>query len=140
MYLLDTRVLSEICKGDRCNARVAAWFASVAAEELYLSVLVVGEVRQGIERLKRREGSRAAALERWLGDLCSAYTDRLLPIDLAVAETWGRLYARGNFPVIDSLMAATALAHRMTLVTRNVNDVRGTGAAALNPFEFHAMS
>jgi toxin FitB len=136
MFLLDTNVLSEIRKGDRCNPHVAAWFASVAAEQLYLSVLVVGEIREGIERLRRREISRAAALERWLAELCRAYTDRLLSIDLAVAETWGRLYARRNFPVMDSLLAATAVTHRMTLVTRNLKDVRGTGVAALNPFEF----
>lgn len=133
-FLLDTNIVSEI-RRRKPNAGVAAWFASVPASELYLSALVVGEIRQGIERLAKRAPERAETLEKWLGQLVTIYRDRIAPVTVDVAEVWGRLNATEPLPVVDGLMAATALAHGWTLVTRNVRDVAATGVRLLNPFD-----
>ncbi len=138
MYLIDTNIISEVRKGSRCNRRVAAWYDTIDDDELYLSVIVLGEIRQGIERVRRRDRHQAAALEKWLVEVIEAFGPRILPVDSAVADAWGRLSARGTFPVIDALLAATAHAHGLTLVTRNVRDIAGTGVRCLNPFEFSA--
>ena len=136
MYLIDTNVISELRKGDGCDSRVTAWYGGVRDEELYLSVLVVGEIRQGVERLRVRSSARARILENWLAAVVAAFGPRVLPVDSEVAEIWGRLGARGSFPVIDALLAATAQAHGLTLVTRNVKDIRRCGVRCLNPFQF----
>ena len=133
--LLDTNVLSELRKGARANARLRGWFDGVAADEIYLSVLVIGELRRGIELVRRRDARQAAALERWLTRVTADHADRILPVDEAVADQWGRLSASRPGSVIDTLMAATALVHGLVLVTRNVKDVAWTGVAYLNPFE-----
>jgi toxin FitB len=130
-FLLDTNVVSEIRKKVP-NAGVEAWFDSVSADELYLSVLVVGEIRQGIERLARREPAQAEGFEQWLTELVDAYGDRIVPVTAEVAQIWGRLNV--PVPVVDGLLAATALAHNWTLVTRNGRDVASTGARLLDPF------
>jgi hypothetical protein len=132
-FLLDTNIVSEL-RRKKPNLGVADWFDSVHASELYLSALVVGEIRQGIERLAARSPSRAKVLEKWLGQLINTYGDRIAPITTEVAEVWGRLNAKESLPVVDGLMAATALTHEWTLVTRNVRDVRATGVRLLNPF------
>jgi len=137
-FLLDTNVLSEIRKGNRGDARVAAWFAAVAEDDLYLSVLVLGEIRQGVERLRPRDPAQAAALDRWLGQVSAGFAGRVLGIDAAVAAQWGRLGAIRPVPAIDALMAATALVHGLTLVTRNDRDLAGLGVAVLNPFRVAA--
>lgn len=134
-YLLDTNVLSELRKGPRANNHVRAWLSHVSDEELYLSVLVVGEVRRGVEAIRRRDPRQAASLERWLRRLVADYAERVLPLDLAVAEEWGRLSAVRNVSVIDTLLAATARVHGLVLATRNVRDVAGTGVECVNPFE-----
>jgi len=133
-YLLDANVLSEVRKphGDR---HVRGWFERVRSDELFLSVLVLGEVRQGIERLRRHDGEQAAVFERWLEGLHRYYRERILPVDGAVVDVWGRINAVDPLPVIDGLLASTALVHRLTLVTRNTRDVQRSGAAILNPFE-----
>lgn len=136
MYLIDTNVISELRKGAGCDPRVAAWYGGVRDEELYLSVLVVGEIRQGIERLRARSAPRARALETWLAQVVEAFGPRVLPVDRKVAEVWGRFGVRGTFPVVDALLAATAEAYGLTLVTRNVRDIRGSGVRCLNPFQF----
>ena len=100
-----------------------------------LSVLTVGEIRKGIESVRRRDRRAARALERWLRRLVLEQADRILPIDLAVAEEWGRLNVPNPVPVVDGLLAATARVHGLTLATRNVKDVARTGARLLNPFE-----
>ncbi len=134
-YLLDTNVLSELRKGPRCHPRVATWFAGVDGQDLGLSVLVIGEIRRGIETLRRKDPRGAGALERWLAQLLRDHADRVLAIDGRVAEEWGRLTAIRPGSIIDVFLAATARVHGLTLVTRNVRDVEWTGVAWLNPFE-----
>jgi len=97
--------------------------------------LVIGEIRRGIETIRRRDVRSAEALDRWLAAILRTHAGRILPVDAAVAEEWGRLDARGRFPAIDGLLAATALVHDLTFVTRNVADVSRAGVALLNPFE-----
>ncbi len=132
-FLLDTNVLSEMRKpaGD---ANVRAWLASVRGTDLYLSVLVVGEIRQGIERLRRRDPAQAAVYEAWLAALRRDYADRILPVTADIAEAWGRLNVPDSVPVIDGLLAATAQVWAFTLVTRNIADLARTGVRLLNPF------
>ncbi len=134
-YLIDTNIISEVRKGSRCDANVAAWYATIDDSELYLSTLVIGEIRKGIERARPRDAEKAEALERWLGEVAVAFDGRILLIDNAVSEEWGRMSAMRSIPVIDGLLAATAKANRMTLVTRNDADVDGLGAKLLNPFK-----
>lgn len=133
-FLVDTNVISELRKGPRANARVSGWFRSVDSAALYLSVLVIGELRQGVERLRRRDAPAAAKLDRWLHELVERHADRTLPVDAAVADRWGQLNAPDPLPAVDGLLAATALVHSLTLVTRNVRDVRNTGVRHLDPF------
>ena len=132
-FLLDTNVLSEVRK-HAPDAGVANWFGSVPAEQLFVSVLVVGEIRQGIERLARRDPAQALIFERWLSRLVDGYGDRVVPITERIAQVWGRLNVPDPVPVVDGLMAATALVHDWTLVTRDVDDVMSTGVRLLNPF------
>jgi predicted nucleic acid-binding protein len=133
-YLLDTNVISELRKGDRANAGVVTWFADVTEDEIYLSVLTAGELRRGVDSIQRRDRESAAALNRWLRGLVEAFGDRLLAIDHAVAEEWGRMNVARSLPAIDSLLAATAKVHGLTFVTRNTKDVARTGVHCINPF------
>lgn len=132
-YLLDTNVVSETRRGGP-NANVLRWLASVDSDDLYISALVLGEVRQGIERLRPRDPERAAEFESWLHTLERDYSERVVPITAEVADEWGRLNARKPLPVIDGLLAATARVHGWTLVTRNRKDVERTGVRLLDPF------
>jgi len=134
-YLLDTNVLSELRKGPHCNANVAAWFARIPEHALYLSVLVIGEIRRGIERIHLRDLQAATTLETWLTQVVTQHRDRILAVNREVAEEWGRMTATRSLPTIDSLLAATAKIHGLTLVTRNVTDMAATGVPYLNPFE-----
>ena len=134
-YLIDTDVLSELRKGPRGNENVRVWISSVADEEMYLSVLVIGEIRRGIDVIRRRDARKAAALEHWLRRLIVDHGERLLPIDVAIADEWGRLSAARSSLVIDTLLAATARVHGLTLATRNVRDIAWTGVSFVNPFE-----
>lgn len=135
MYLLDTNVVYELRKGDRANERVRAWLESVDEAELFVSVLVAGELRQGVERLRRRDAAQARRLDRWLRQILEGYAERVLPIDASVADLWGRLNVPQPISTVDGLLAATALVHDLTLVTRNVKDVERTRARVLNPWE-----
>lgn len=134
-FLLDTNVVAELRKGSRADARVSSWFASLDADSILLSVLTVGEIRRGIESVRRRDRRAAGALERWLRGLVAEHGDRIVAIDLAVAEEWGRLNVPDPLPVIDGLLAATARVHGLTLATRNVKDVVRTGAQLVDPFK-----
>jgi predicted nucleic acid-binding protein len=133
-YLLDTNVISELRKGQRADSNVTAWFADIADEEIFLSVLTIGEIRRGIESVRRRDPDSAAALDRWLALLSEAHGDRVLPIDRAIAEEWGRMNVPDPLPVVDGLLAATARVLGLTLVTRNVADVVDTDVDLLDPF------
>ncbi|MFZ4790400.1 MAG: type II toxin-antitoxin system VapC family toxin [Candidatus Competibacteraceae bacterium] len=133
-YLIDTNVWSELQKRERIHLGVQHWYEGVAKEDLYLSVLVVGEVRRGIERLRRRDSRQAERLEQRLEQLQAAMMGRILPVSLSIAECWGRINVPDPLPVIDGLLAATALEHDLIFVTRNVADVKRSGARLFNPF------
>ena len=98
-------------------------------------MLVIGEIRKGIERIRPKDNTRANAIENWLVAVDKAFGERILPVDRAVANEWGRLNASRPLPVIDGLLAATAKIHRMTLVTRNTADIADLDVHILNPFE-----
>ena len=134
-YLIDTNVLSELRKGQRCDPHVSTWFARVPERELYLSVLVIGEIRRGVERIRLRDAQSAAALDGWLTRVITGYSDRILSVNHEIAEEWGRMNAVRPLSTVDSLLAATAKIHGLTLVTRNIADIATTGVAYLNPFE-----
>jgi len=133
--LLDTNVISELRKGSEANTNVAEWFEGVPEEQIHLSVLVVGELRRGVERLRERDSRRARDLETWLRQVVRDHGERILPVDFRVAEQWGRLAAMRPASVIDTLMAATAQVFELVLVTRNVKDVAWTGVSYLDPFD-----
>lgn len=133
-YLVDTNVISELRKGRRCHSGVAAFFDQAPAESLFLSVLSLGELRKGIEQIRGRDPEQAQSLDAWLRDLQRFYASRILPIDAEVADRWGELNTLRTFPVVDALLAATALVHDLTLVTRNARDVEGSGAVVIDPF------
>jgi hypothetical protein len=134
-FLVDTNVISEVGKGQRCDRNVAAWYRSVELGSVCLSVLAIGELRAGIERLRRRDTARAARLERSLLLTADMFADRILGIDRRIAEAWGRLYAERPLAAVDGLIAATALVHGLIVVTRNVRDFAATGVQVLNPFD-----
>ena len=133
-YLIDTNVLSELGKGARCHPGVAAWYRSAAPEALCLSALVIGELRAGVEALRRRDPDRAGRIERALILAVDLFADRIVGIDRRVAERWGRLDGYQRAAVVDGLIAATALVNGLTVVTRNVRDFAATGVSCLNPF------
>jgi len=133
-YLIDTNVLSEL-RRKTPHPGVVQWFAQRPVRSLFLSVLTLGEIRKGIEAIN--DVQRRSALLDWLEvDLPNFFTGRILTIDTAVADYWGRLMAKAgrSLPAIDSLLAATALHHDLTLVTRNIKDVVDCGVAILDPW------
>jgi toxin FitB len=135
-YLLDTCLLSEFMKRDEDRA-VMAWFEAQDDETLYISVLAMGEIRKGIAKLGTTK--RSAELRSWLDSVVVRFDRRILPFDISTANRWGDLKAdletKGQpIPVIDSLMAATALEHDLTIVTRNEADFSATGVTLKNPW------
>lgn len=133
-YLLDTNVLSETRKRQP-EAGVANWIAATPPDRLHVSVLTLGEIEQGIARVRGRgDQNQASALERWLRDVQAGFEDRVLPVTLPVAAAWGRQQYTRPLPVIDALLAATARVHSLTVVTRNVKDFELSGVRVLNPF------
>jgi predicted nucleic acid-binding protein len=133
-YLIDTNVISELRKGERANPAVTAWFENLADEEVFLSILTLGEIRRGIESIRRRDPKAATALDSWLGRISEMHRERVLPIDRAIAEEWGRMNVPDPLPVVDGLLAATARVSGLTLATRNAADIARTGVAYINPF------
>jgi hypothetical protein len=137
VYLIDTDVISEVRKGAKSNAGVRAFFARASAEEtpLYLSVVTIGELRQGVERIRHRgDESQAHRLEQWLQQLTSEYAHQILPIDEEIAHVWGRLRVPNSENPLDKQIAATALIHDLAVVSRNVAHYAPTGVAVSNPF------
>jgi toxin FitB len=133
--LLDTNVLSELRKGRRCDARVRQWASSADQSELHTSVLVLGEFKRGIERVRSKDPRFATELELWLSRVVARMGNRILPVDQGIALTWGRIAAARTVAPIDGLLAATALTHGLTMVTRNVKDIAALGVSYLNPFD-----
>ena len=131
---MDTNVVSELRRRVPDRA-VLAWFARVAQEDLYLSVLTLGELRQGIEALRRKDPVTASSIDSWRAELVEAFGDRIVTITAEIADRWGRLNVPDRVPTVDGLLAATVLEYNWTLVTRNVADVTRTGARIFNPFE-----
>ena len=134
-FLLDTNVISEIRKRDRADPNVARWVARTAATEIGTSVLVLAEIRRGIELKRRRDPEQAKSLDRWFYDMRAELADRVLPIDEPIAEAWAMLGIPNPLPLIDGLLAATAKVHDLTLVTRNTGQIAVTGVSLLNPFD-----
>jgi predicted nucleic acid-binding protein len=120
--LIDPNILSELRKGERANDGVRSWLADAVDADLFTSVLVLGELRRGIDSIRRRDVP--SALEHWLARLTTTFRDRLLPIDAEIADRWGALNVPDPIPAVDGLLAATALVHDLVVVTRNVRDVR----------------
>jgi len=132
-WLLDASIVSELRKGERAHPGLRAWFAETDEASLYTSVLVIGELRRGIESLRRRDIPSALALEHWLAGITGGFEDRILAVDQAVAEQWGRLSVPDPVPTVDGLLAATAMVHGLTLTTRNTKDVARTGVPLFDP-------
>lgn len=133
-YLLDTNVVSEL-RRPRPDRNVVKWIQATPDAQLHISVLTIGELRQGVEKLRAKDLAQAATIDTWLSELRATFADRLVGIDDAIAERWGRLNAEHGLPSVDGLLAATVLERGWTLVTRNVSDVQRSGARVLNPFE-----
>ena len=133
-YLIDTNVISELRKRGRADQGVVAWLQEREPEELFLSVLVVGELRRSAARIRRRDPTAAASLDGWVTQIAERFRDRILVVDHAVAERWGEITAHPTVPDVDGLLAATALVHDLTVVTRNVRHMAPTGARCLDPF------
>ena len=133
-YLLDTDVISEIRKRHP-DPRVLAWWGTVTSAEVFVSALTIGEIRLGIERLRRKDGAQADLLEQWLHGLRAIYQDHIISVDAGIAEEWAYLNVPDPLPVIDGLLAATARARDLILVTRNVADLARSDVRMLNPFD-----
>ncbi|HET7127452.1 MAG TPA: type II toxin-antitoxin system VapC family toxin [Gaiellaceae bacterium] len=131
-FLLDTSTVSELRAGHDPN--VAAWAESSDRRGWYLSVLTLGEIRKGIEKLRPRDSKRAAAFDQWLEALYRQFDRRLVDVDARVAEEWGRLNAGDPRPTVESLIAATARVHELTVVTRNTADFEPLGVPLVNPW------
>jgi predicted nucleic acid-binding protein len=135
-FLLDTNVLSELRKGHRTNASVTAWYATTDSQELFTSVLVIGEIRQGVEKKRGMDPIFASKLENWLRGIIRDYQSRILAVTLEVGELWGSLCLNQTVSEPDGLIAATALFHNLTLVSRNESDFKPTGVKTLNPWRY----
>ncbi len=133
-YLLDTNVVSELRKGTRCHRAVLNWFSALDDEDLFLSVLVVGEIERGIERIRKRDPKSATRLRRWLSRLSSQFESRILPVTLPIARTWGKMGTPNSIPTVDGLLAATAHIHGLVLATRNVTHIHALDIEWVNPF------
>ncbi|MHB1655386.1 MAG: PIN domain-containing protein [Burkholderiales bacterium] len=135
MYLVDTNVISEARKGAKTNAGVKKFFRETDPDKLYLCVQTIGEIRRGLENIHYRgDLPQSRKLETWLDLLVSEYADRILTFDEECAQVWGRLMSPHPEHLIDKQIAAIALIHSLTVVTRNTEDFRGAGVEIKNPF------
>lgn len=137
MFLIDTNIISEARKGRKANRGVLGFFAANADESrMYLAVQTIGELRQGVERIKARgDALQATKLEKWLNETVQDYSDKILHFDEDSAQVWGRLMSSNNQHPIDKQIAAIALIHGLIVVTRNVTDFAETGVQIINPFD-----
>ena len=133
-YLLDTNVISETRKS-RADSGVMAFLSAADAGGLFLSVLTLGELRKGVAAKRRTDPVAADQLGAWVDGIETTFADRVLPVDAATARRWGELSAGRSIPVIDTLIAATAISHGLTLVTRNTRDVESTGVPLVDPWQ-----
>jgi predicted nucleic acid-binding protein len=133
-YLLDTNVISETRKS-RADSGVMAFLSAADAAGLFLSVLSLGELRKGVEAKRRSDPAAAAQLGAWVDGIETTFADRVLPVDATVARRWGELSAGRSLSVIDTLIAATAIGHGLTLVSRNSRDVESTGVPLVDPWQ-----
>lgn len=133
-FLLDTNVISEIRKRDRADPNVVRWVTRTPVEEIGTSVLVLAEIRHGIELKRRSDPAQAKSLDRWFAQMRARLADRVLPVDEPVAEAWARMGIPNALPIIDGLLAATVKVHGLTLVTRNIADIAAAGVSLLDPF------
>jgi predicted nucleic acid-binding protein len=137
MFLLDTNVVSALRRPDKAPAQVVRWAQAMDAEDFYLSAISILEIEIGIAARARTDAKQAQILRAWLeGDLLERFEDRILPVDTAVARRCGPLHVPDRRPERDALIAATALVHGLSVVTRNTADFEGTGAALVNPWAF----
>ncbi len=135
MYLIDTNVVSERRRGPHANIGVVDFFNRVSADDRFLSVITLGEIRRGVQKIRhRRDHQQADSLERWLDDVAIEYADRTLAIDREIADLWGRLRVPDPDHELDKLIAATAIVYGLTVVTRNLADFTKTGVHCKNPF------
>jgi toxin FitB len=135
MFLLDTVVLSELRKPLRQrNTNLVHWIERVSSQELFVSVVTVGEIERGIERQRQLDPSFAERLALWLDTVLRTYEGRILPVDISIARRWGRLSQRVGNKGLDLAVAATALEHGLTVATRNISDFEPTGVSVLDPF------
>jgi hypothetical protein len=136
MYLVDTNVISEARKGAKANSGVKKFFQQTDANDIYLSAQTIGEIRRGLENIRQRgDIPQTKKLEKWLDLIVDGYADKILSFDEECAQVWGRLMSPHPQHPIDKQIAAIALIHDLTVVTRNVDDFRGTGVEIKNPFE-----
>jgi predicted nucleic acid-binding protein len=133
-FLLDTNVISEIRKRDRAHPNVKRWVTGTPVDDIGTSVLVLAEIRRGIELKRRSDPEQVSSLDRWFLQMRLGLGTRVLIVDEPVAEAWALLGIPHPLPLIDGLLAATAKVHSLTLVTRNVADIAATGVQLLDPF------
>jgi predicted nucleic acid-binding protein len=137
MYLVDTDVISEARKSEKANAGVRAFFRNALRENvaLFLSAITIGELRQGVEKIRYRgDGAQAERLERWLDRVTRDYADAILPFDEETAHIWGRLRVPHPENPLDKQIAATALIYDLIVVTHNSTHYKSTGVRIVNPF------
>lgn len=135
MYLVDTNVISEARKGKKANRGVRDFWETVDPADLYIAVQSIGEIRRGLENIRQRgDATQAKRLEAWLDEVVTHYADRILGFDLDCAQVWGRLMSPHPQHPVDKQIAAIALIHNLTVVTRNVDDFNGLGVRLANPF------
>lgn len=133
-FLLDTNVISEIRKRERAHPNVAQWVSQTPVKDIGTSVVVLAEIRRGIELKRRNDPEQAEVFDRWFAQMRTRLGDRVLTIDEPIAEAWALLSVPDPLPLIDGLLAATAKVHGLTLVTRNIADVARTDVSILDPF------
>lgn len=133
MYLIDTMVLSERSKAS-ADRNAIGWLETLGDEQDFLSVVTIGEIERGIHKLEKREGRSATRHRRWLETTLTRYGERILPITIDIARRWGELSHRAGNANVDLLIAATALEHDLTVVTRNTRHFAPTGVRVLNPY------